>query len=79
MDPRAGIQNSDLWPVQTVLEIVRPFYFKKNVFLLVRKMALFIYLTELNFVRPLSFEIFFLFGPKIHKFASSVKLFIVSN
>ena len=57
------------------------FILQKNVFLSIRKMALFIYLTELNFVRPLSFELFFLFGPKIHKFlsnASSVKLYIVS-
>ena len=57
---------------QTVL-----FYEKRN--LIGPKNGIYIYLTELNFVRPLSFEIFFLFGPKIHKFASSVKLFIVSN
>ena len=57
-----------MFKFQSVLEIVRPFYFAKNIFLSVRKMALFIYLTELNSVRPLSFEIVFLFGPKIHKF-----------
>ena len=55
---QAGIQKSDFWPVHTDLEIFRPIYFMKNVFLSVRKMALFIYLNELNFVRPLSFEIF---------------------
>ena len=80
--PWAGIQKSDFWPVHTDLEIFRPIYFMKNVFLSVRKMTLFIYLTELNFVRPLSFEIFYCLGRKFASFdhiPGGVKLFIVSN
>ena len=50
-----GIQKSDFWPVHTDLEFFRPIYFMKNIFLSVRKMALFIYLTELNFAIYFSF------------------------
>ena len=64
----AGFRNFEIFRFQTVLEIVRPFYFYENILLSVRKIILFIYSTKLNFVRPLSFEIFLLFGPKIHKF-----------
>ena len=42
------IRNSDFWPVQTDLDFLRPFYFAKNIFLSVRKIALFVYLSELN-------------------------------
>ena len=42
------IRNSDLWPVGTDLDFLGPFYFAKYVFLSVRKIALFVYLSEFN-------------------------------
>ena len=55
---------------KTDLEFVRPLYFAKNMLLSVPKIALFINVSELKFVRPLSIVIFFLFGPKMHTFSS---------
>ena len=77
------LENSDNSRFCSDLELVRPIYFAENLFLWVRKIALFVYLSEFNFDRLLLFVIFFLFGPKIHTFLGEitfdVKLFIVSN
>ena len=50
---QAGIENSDNSRFCTDLELVRPIYFAENMFLSVRKIALFVYLSEFNFDRLL--------------------------
>ena len=70
-----GLENSDNSRFCTDLELVRQIYFAKNKFLSVRKIALFVYLSEFNFDRLLLFVIFFLFGPKNHTFSSEIHTF----
>ena len=66
------LENSDNSRFYSDLELVRPIYFAENMFLSVRKIALFVYLSEFNFDRLLLFVIFFLFGPKIHTFSGEI-------
>ena len=66
------LENSDHSRFCTDLELVRPIYFVENVFLSVRKIALFVYLSEFNFDRLLLFVIFFLFGLKNHTFSGKI-------
>ena len=64
-----GILKTDLWPVQTDLEIFRPIYFASNVILSVRKKMYILVTFVIKFVETITVVVFFfMIGPNIHTF-----------
>ena len=65
----AGFLKTDLWPVQTDLEIFRPIYFASNVILSVRKKMYILVTFIIKFVETVTVVVFFfMIGPNIHTF-----------
>ena len=65
---KSVILKTDLWPVQTDLEIFRPIYFASNVILSVRKMYILVPFV-IKFVETITVVVFFfMIGPIIHTF-----------